>query len=157
MFATTDLSDDHPDVQVMDSVLTSFGGRAAFSGPVRTVQVHEDNVLVVDLIQSCDPGTVVVVDGGASLRCALLGDRVAGVAVERGIAGIVINGCVRDREELAALDIGVLALASSPRRSRKHGEGQVDVDVTFANATFRTGDVLYADPDGVIVATDTLT
>lgn len=156
MFATTDLSDDHPDARVMDTILRSYGSIQQFAGPIETVRVDEDNVLVVEAIEAAPEGSVIVVDGGGSPRCALVGDRIATIALERGLAGVVVFGCVRDTIELAQLDIGVLALGTSPRRSKKKGEGDRDVEVSFGGIAMRPGDFLYSDVDGIVVASDPL-
>src|SRR5919205_3508174 len=105
--ATTDLSDDHPEAQMCDPVFQAFGGRPAFSGPVSTLKVFEDNTLVRTAVEQPGESRVLVVDGGGSLRCALLGGNLAVAAAENGWAGVVINGCVRDIDELAAQPIGV--------------------------------------------------
>ena len=94
---------------------------------------------------------MLVVDAGGSLRCALVGDNVAGLALENGWAGIVLNGCVRDVEELAGLGIGIKALGSNPRPSRKEGAGELDVPVSFGGATFTPGAMLHSDADGILV------
>ena len=96
-------------------------------------------------------GRVLVVDGGGSLRCALVGDNVAGLALASGWAGIVLNACVRDVEALAALPIGIKALGTNPRPSGKTGEGEIDVVVSFGGAAFRPGDLLHSDEDGILV------
>ncbi|MDZ7705916.1 MAG: ribonuclease E activity regulator RraA [Trueperaceae bacterium] len=153
MPATADLCDDHADIlQICRPLLHSFGGRRRFHGPVATVKVFEDNVLVVEALETIEPGSVLVVDGGGSTDCALVGDRLGGIAVSRGLAGIVVNGCVRDSAQLAEMDVGVLALATHPKRSDKRGQGERDVTVTFGGASFAPGTYLYADEDGVVVA-----
>ncbi len=153
MPATADLCDDHADaLQICLPLLTSFGGRRRFHGPVATVKVFEDNVLVVEALESIDSGSVLVVDGGGSTDCALVGDRLGGIAVSRGLAGIVINGCLRDSAQLAEMDVGILALATHPKKSAKRGEGERDVTVSFGGIGFAPGTYLYADEDGVIVA-----
>ena len=157
MFATADLSDSHPDAAVLMLSLRPFARRKRFSGPIRTVHVADDNVLVKEAIEDIEPGSVLVINGGGSLRSALLGDRLAGIAADRAIAGVIVNGCVRDTEQLANLDVGILALGSSPRRSNKNGDGMRDVDLAFGGITFRSGDYLYADADGVIVSPIRLT
>jgi regulator of ribonuclease activity A len=151
--ATTDLCDAHPEVQVCDPVLTDFGGRRASYGPITTLKVFEDNGPVRAALEMAGAGRVLVVDGGGSLRCALVGGLLGKLAVERGWAGIVVFGCVRDRDELAQCDLGVKALAVHPRKSDKglHG-GQADRLVRFAGVSFRSGAWLYADADGVIVS-----
>lgn len=151
-WATADLCDAHPQVQVAAPILGSFGGAAAFAGPIETVACFEDNSIVRETIETPGNGRVLVVDGGGSLRCALVGDRVAADALENGWVGIVVNGCVRDTDALADLDIGVLALDAHPRRSEKRGEGRRGSAVRFAGVEFRPGTWLYADGDGVIVA-----
>jgi regulator of ribonuclease activity A len=123
-----------------------------FDGPISTVRVHEDNVLVREALEDLAPGSVLVVDGGGSKRCALLGDKLPSIAASRGLAGIIMNGCVRDSRELAGIEVGVLALATSPLRSRKQGKGQRDVPVRFGGLTWAPGQYAYADEDGVVVA-----
>src|SRR4051812_191976 len=117
--ATTDLSDAHPEAQVCDPVFQAYGGRPAFAGPIATLKVFEDNALVRDALERPGDGRVLVVDGGGSLRCALLGGNLAVLAAENGWAGVVINGAVRDVDEIDAQPIGVRALAAMPRRSHK--------------------------------------
>ena len=129
-----------------------MGGAPAFGGPIATVQVLEDNVLVRQALEEPGRGRVLVIDGGGSLRCALLGDMLATLARDHGWAGIIVNGCVRDAEAIGALAVGVMALATHPRKSAKLGQGVRDVPVTFAGVTFRPGQVVYADRDGIVVA-----
>jgi regulator of ribonuclease activity A len=151
--ATTDLCDAHPEVQVCDPTFTDFGGRRAFHGPITTLKVFEDNGPVRDALEAPGEGRVLVVDGGGSLRCALVGGLLGKLAVERRWAGIVVYGCVRDREELAHYDLGVKALAAIPRKSEKGlHRGHPDRLVRFANVSFQPGAWLYADADGVIVS-----
>lgn len=151
-FKTTDLSDAYPDVQVAEPALRHFGGRRAFYGPIATLRVFEDNALVRAALEEAGDGRVLVVDGGGSLRCALLGDQLGALAVGNGWAGVVVNGCVRDSAELAQLGLGVLALATHPRRSVKRGAGERDVELHIAGLTLRPGMWLCADEDGVVVA-----
>ena len=152
MTSSSDLFDEHADrAETCEAQLRSFGGVRAFSGRIATVRCHEDNVLVKRRVTEPGDGRVLVVDGGGSRRVALVGDVIAGLACASGWAALVINGCVRDVEALGALDVGVVALGSNPRPSGKGGDGEVDVPVTFGEVTFRPGDTLYADADGVVV------
>lgn len=130
----------------------SYGSVEAFHGPISTVEVHEDNVLVREALEDLPPGSVLVVDGGGSKRCALLGDKLASIAASRGLAGIIINGCVRDSRELAGIGVGILALASRPMRSRKEGKGRKNVPVRFGGLAWTPGHYVYADADGVVLA-----
>ncbi len=156
--ATTDLSDAHADiVGHADPIFLDYGGRPAFHGPVTTLKVFEDNVLVRHSVESPGLGRVLVIDGGGSMRCALFGGNLAKLGADNGWAGVVIFGCVRDRGELEAEPLGVKALGHHPRRSTRKGLGEVDVTVTFAGLTFSPGDWLYADRDGLIVAPSALT
>ncbi len=151
-FSTTDLCDAHPEAQVCDPVFRSFGGRPAFSGPITTLKVFEDNSLVREAVQQPGEGRVLVVDGGGSLRCGLFGGNLAVAAARNGWAGVVINGCARDVDELDAVLIGVGALALHPRRSERGlHSGQIGIPVHFAGVLFREGEWLLADRDGVIV------
>ncbi len=150
--ATTDLCDEHPEAQVCDAGFTAFGGRPAFSGTISTLKVFEDNTLVRDAVGQPGEGRVLVVDGGGSLRCALLGGNLAVAAAENGWAGVVVNGAVRDADEIDAQPIGVRALATHPRRSVKGlHSGQAGLPVVFAGVVFREGEWLCADRDGIVV------
>lgn len=149
---TADLCDQFEEaLQIADPVLRNFGGRRAFHGPISTVKVFEDNSLVREALESPGNGRVLVVDGGGSLRCALVGETMARIAEDGGWAGIVIFGCIRDSVEIGRMSIGLKALSTNPRSSQKRGEGQWEVPVHFAGVTFRPGEYLYADDDGIIV------
>ena len=119
-----------------------------------TFKVHGDNVLGREALEEPGDGRVLVVDGGGSLRVALLGDRLAAMGAANGWAGVVIHGCIRDSREISGIDLGVLALATHPRKSRKHGDGQKGVSVSFAGITFRPGEYVYADEDGLLLLTE---
>ena len=150
--STCDLSDSHGDeARVLPPVFRHFGGRRRFAGEVVTVKCFEDNSRLKELVGTQGGGRVIVVDGGGSTRCALLGDMVARDALEHGWAGIVVWGCVRDTDVLQTLDLGVMALAPMPRRSQKHGEGQTGVAVELAGVRCEPGDTLVADEDGVVL------
>lgn len=150
--ATTDLCDTHGErIAVAEPVFRDFGARLSFDGAVATVKIFEDNTLVREALSEPGRGRVLVVDGGGSTRCALLGDRLAAMAIDNGWSGIVVFGCVRDTAELAQMDLGIKALAAHPRKSEKRGEGQREVPVVFAGVVFAPGAHLYADKDGIIV------
>lgn len=152
-FKTADICDDHAEeVQVADPVFRAFGRKLAFCGPAHTLRVFEDNALVRAELESAGAGRVLVVDGGGSVRCALVGDRLAALAVDNGWAGIVVFGAIRDSTEIDAMEIGLRALATNPRRSIKRGRGEVGVALSFASTTIAPGDWVYADADGVLVA-----
>lgn len=157
MDPVTNLSDAHSDLLAHCApIFRNFGGRMRFAGPIATVTCHEDNVLYEQALGDVPEGTVIVVDGGGSTACALMGDRLGGIAVERGLPGVIINGCVRDIDELAELDVAVLALAPHPRRSDKRGRGAREVPVSFAGVLWIPGHHVYGDPDGVILSPDPL-
>lgn len=156
-FVTCDLCDDHPDdVRVCEPLFATFGGRDTFGGQIVTVKCHEDNSRVKELLATPGQGKVLVVDGGGSLRCALLGDLIGESAVKNGWEGVIVYGCVRDVDALAGLDLGVQALASIPLKSVRKGVGEVDIAVTFGGVTFRSGEYVYADNNGVIVSAKNL-
>lgn len=152
--STCDLCDAHerdPALRVLPPVFRAFGGTAAFQGPAATLQCFEDNSQVRAALEEAGAGRVLVVDGGGSMRCALVGGNLAALGVKNGWAGIVVDGCVRDEAEMAALSIGVRALALHPLRSDKRGEGRRDVSVRVQGIAIRPGDWVVADADGVIV------
>jgi regulator of ribonuclease activity A len=150
--STADLSDEFGDaLQYCDLPFRQYGGRRRFSGAVTTVRCFEDVGLLRSVLETAGSGGVAVVDGGGSTRTALFGDTMAQLAIDNGWAGVVINGVVRDTAALAHLELGVKALGSSPRRGDRAGAGQQGVEITFGGATFRPGERLVSDEDGVIV------
>lgn len=156
--STPDLCDKYPElVRIAEPVFKSYGGRAAFSGTIVTVKCFEDNSFVKELAGKDGAGKVLVVDGGGSLKKALLGDLIAASAAENGWAGVVIYGAIRDVEEIGRTDLGVFALASIPLKTERKGAGETGIPVTFAGVTFNPGEYLYADGTGLIVSSEPLT
>ena len=152
-FSVPDICDDHQsELQVLEPVFTAYGGRHKFHGEIVTLKCFEDNSLVKETLRGDGTGKVLVVDGGGSLRCALLGDMLAAMAAENGWQGVLVNGCVRDVEILKTIDIGISALNCHPVRSHKRNEGQLDVHLRFADVIIEPGCYLYADENGIIVA-----
>lgn len=157
-FATADLCDDNAilledgRLAVLPPVFRHFGTRVRFAGRIVTVKVFEDNALVRALLETPGDGQVLVVDGGGSLRRALLGGQLALLAQDNGWAGVVIDGCVRDTVEIDSCDIGIRALAAHPQRSARKGTGERNVRVQVAGVPVNPGDWLYADADGILVA-----
>lgn len=150
--ATADLCDAYPDrVRVLHSRLHDYGGREVFHGPVATVCCFEDNTVVRASLEQPGDGRILVVDGGGSTRCALLGDVLARLAVENGWIGAVIWGCVRDTAALASIPFGIRALGTCPRRSVKRDQGERDVPLYFAGTRILPGEHLYADRDGILL------
>ena len=150
--ATADLYDERGDeLDSLSLQLHDIGGHVAFDGPVRTIRCHRDNALVKATLATPGDGAVLVVDGGGSLESALVGDLIAASAVANGWAGLIVHGAIRDRVAIAALDLGVKALGSNPRKSAKAGVGALDVPVEIAGVVFRPGAHVWADADGVLV------
>ena len=148
---TSDLCDACDGAQACALPFRGFGRRRAFAGAIRTIRCHEDIALMRDVVGQPGRDQVLVIDGGGSLARALFGDVMAGMAQRNGWAGLVINGAIRDAVEIDAMDIGVKALGTVPRRGERSGAGEVDVPVRFGGITFNPGQRLVADEDGVIV------
>jgi regulator of ribonuclease activity A len=157
-FSTCDLCDAHKgdssgDVRVLPGGLyRAYGGRPAFAGPVATVRCLEDNSRVKEAVESPGQGRVLVVDGGGSMRRALLGGNLAAAAARNGWAGLLIHGCVRDLAELAAAELGILALGHVPLPTDRQGQGLAGVALQLAGTPIWPGDWLYADADGVVLS-----
>lgn len=150
---TADLVDAHGnEVEFCNLPFLKLGKRASFSGPIATVKCFEDNALLKAELQKPGEGRVMVVDGGASSRVALLGDQIAMILRDNGWAGIVINGSVRDSAEISAMDVAVFCLSVTPKKSVKDGAGKVGLPVQFGGVTFVPAGYLYADADGVLVS-----
>ena len=149
---TTDLSDDWGDrAQVCAPLFRDFGGHRDFHGPIATVRCPDDNSKVREMLGQPGEGRVLVIEGGGSTRCALLGDLLAQLAVDHGWTGVLVHGYIRDSAVIATLPLGVKALGTLPRKSDKRGLGETQVPVSFAGVAFHPGDRLYADADGVIL------
>lgn len=138
--------------RVLPPVWRHFGARRHFAGHVVTLRCFEDNTLLKAAVESPGEGRVLVVAGGGSLRCALIGGNLGAAAAHNGWAGVLIDGCVRDVAELAVCDVGICALASMPMPPDKRNEGARDVPVLVQGVWVRPGDWLCADEDGVVVA-----
>src|SRR5581483_4810094 len=150
--ATAEVLDElGEDAAVCELEFRHFGKQTCFAGPIATVLCREDNVLVAEVLCSGGEGRVLVVDGGGSLRSALLGDRLASSAVANGWAGVVVNGAIRDIAALRQIAIGICALGASPRRSSKNGSGHVNVPVRFGGISFVPEAMLHCDEDGLAV------
>lgn len=159
MFKTSDLCDQFGDthhLQIGEPIFSRFGGNPSFSGRIATLKVFEDDVLIRAALEEKTDGGVLVIDGGGSHRCALLGSDLAQVACENGWVGIVVYGCIRDSVEINGLPLGIRALHTHPLRSHNKGTGDRDKLISFAGINFRTGFHLYADEDGIVVSDDKL-
>jgi len=156
-FSTADLHDaNEGKVLVALPGLRNYGGRKEFCGPIATVRVHDDNALVRAALEEPGRGRVLVIDGGGSPRCALVGDKLAELARSNDWAGIIVHGCIRDTAAIARMDFGLKALAATPARAAKKGEGEREVPVTFNAITFKPGEFVYADEDGTLVSSEKL-
>lgn len=157
-FATTDICDAHPELledgqlAVLPPLFRLFGQRVKFAGPAVTLKVFEDNALVRATLEGPGHGNVLVVDGGGSLRRALVGGQLALLAQDNGWSGVVVNGCVRDSDEINSFEIGVRALATNPQRSARKGAGTVNVRLLIGEVAISPGDWIYADADGILVS-----
>jgi len=151
---TTDLIDHYEDALEIAHIaaFSRFGRQHEFGGEIITVRCYQDNTRLKKLLETPAAGRIAVVDGAASYGRALMGDNVAAIAVSNGWKGIVINGYIRDSVDIDKLDLGVIALGATPRRPLKNNDGAEGEVLHFANVTFRTGDYLYADEDGLLLS-----
>jgi len=151
--STADLTDDHRHaVQVAQPIFRDYGGKLAFAGPAQTIKTFEDNSLVRTALEEPGEGRILIVDGGGSMRCALLGDQLAALGEKNGWNGVIVHGCVRDTAILATINLGVKALAPHPCKSEKKGRGERNTLLKFANIIINPGNYIYADTDGILVA-----
>lgn len=160
-FKTPDLCDQFETelgktLRVVAPMFQRYGARTSFSGQIVTLKIFEDNSLVREAFAENGTGKVLVIDGGGSLRCALVGDQLAILAHKNGWEGVVVYGCIRDSADINGIDIGVRALNTHPQKSIKKGVGDKDITVTFGGTSFNPGEYLYADEDGILVSTKTL-
>lgn len=152
-FTTADLYDEYGEkLSVALPIFRDFGARDRFSGLITTVKCYEDNTLVRDALEEKGEGRVLAIDGGESMRCALVGDKLARLGEDNGWAGIIVSGCIRDSDVMKTINIGIKAMGTNPRKSVKKGSGERDISVVMAGIYFRPGEYVYADADGIIVS-----
>ena len=151
---TCDLVDQFSDeIQVAETIgFKHYGKHLRFSGQIQTLKCFEDNSLLKKIVSESNKASILVVDAGGSMRCAMVGDLIAALAVEHGWRGIIINGCIRDSVALSQIPIGIMALGTNPKKSTKLDLGDVGLAITFAGTRFESGDYVYADEDGIVVA-----
>ena len=152
VISTPDLSDEAPEVCAIELQFNNYGAIKQFGGQIVTIKCHEDNSLVKQCVGEAGAGRVIVVDGGGSLRRALLGDMLAEQAAANGWSGLVINGAIRDVDEIGQIGLGVQALGTCPVKTEKLGVGQRDIALQVGGVTIAPGDYIYADNNGVIVS-----
>ena len=153
MFKTADLCDDHSDsLSIAQPLFQDYGKNISFSGEISTVKCFEDNSLVRKQLEQDGNGRVLVVDGGGSTRCAMVGDILAQMGADNGWNGIIVYGCIRDSGVIATIGLGVKAIGTLPLKSVKKGEGEIDIPVHFADVDFIPGQFAYADEDGIILS-----
>jgi regulator of ribonuclease activity A len=147
------LCDEYIDkLQVAEPVFINLGGKSCFEGEIHTLKVFEDNSLVRAALEKNGKGKVLVIDGGGSLRCALVGDNLAGLAIKNHWRGIIVYGCIRDSRQIGEMKLGLKALNINPIKSIKRNEGRENVDVRFAGVDFKAGQYVYSDEDGIVVS-----
>jgi len=152
-FKTTDLYDDHLEkLQVAAPIFRDFGGRVSFHGQIVTLKAFEDNTFLKAAFETDGRGKVLVVDAGASLRCAMMGDVMAALGAANGWEGVIINGCIRDSADVGRVDFGAKALATIPRKTIKRNQGVMDIPLHFADVDFYPGEYVYADEDGIVIS-----
>ncbi len=155
--STPDLCDAYPDLaRILEPIFKNYGGKTSFGGEIVTVKCFEDNSRVKENAGKPGQGKVMVVDGGGSLKKALLGDLITEAALNNGWEGFIIYGCIRDVEPIRTMKIGVKALNSIPLKTQRKGEGENNVQITFGGVTFNAGEYVYADSTGIIVSSDPL-
>ena len=153
MFKTADLCDEHSDtLSIAQPLFNDYGQKITFGGEISTVKCFEDNSLVRKQLEQPGNGRVLVVDGGGSTRCAMVGDILAQMGADNGWSGIIVYGCIRDSGVIATINLGVKAMGTMPLKSVKKGEGEIDVTVHFADVDFVPGQYAYADEDGIILS-----
>ena len=154
---TSDLCDKYLDkLKYPDNIFRDYGKKIRFQGVISTVSCLEDNSKVKEALAEPGNGRVLVVNGGGSLKRALVGDQIASNALKNGWSGVVVHGCIRDSKEISEIDIGIKAISTTPRKTEKRGMGLRDVPVSFASVTFNPGEYLVADEDGIVVGEQSL-
>lgn len=154
---TADLWDEHAeDLQFLNLELKSFGQKSSFYGEVVTLKLHEDNTYVRKVLEQPGQGKVLVIDGGGSRRCALIGDNIAKLIIDNGWAGAIVYGCIRDSQVINQMDVSIKAIGTCPVKSIKRNVGLVGETLLIEGIRIATGDFAYADEDGVLFSSKKL-
>jgi len=157
MFTTADLWDNHEALlRCVDPIFNHFGNKKVFSGKITTLKLFEDNSFVRKQLETDGKNKVLIIDGGASLRCALIGDQLATLAIQNKWEGIIVNGSIRDSQVINSMNIGIRALNTSPVKSIKRNIGEIDNPVKFGGVTFISDHYVYVDSDGILLSKDNL-
>jgi len=152
-FQTADLWDEYSnELSCATPIFKSFGKKTSFWGEITTLKLFEDNSLVRKQLETKGDGKVLVVDGGGSLRCALVGDRLAQLAIDNNWRGVIVYGCIRDSRIIDTMNIGIRAINTNPVKSIKRNTGELDIEVKFAGIQFVPGAYIYVDEDGILVS-----
>tara|TARA_B100000795_G_scaffold263274_2_gene242173 strand:+ start:3529 stop:4014 length:486 start_codon:yes stop_codon:yes gene_type:complete len=152
-FTTADLWDDNEGMLIcVNPIFKTFGVKHSFYGEIVTLKIFEDNSLVRKMLKNNGKGKVLVVDGRASMRCALVGDKLAELAITNNWEGIIINGCIRDSTLINQMDIAIRALNTSPVKSIKRNIGEIDIPVNFSGVSFIPNQFVYSDSDGILIS-----
>jgi len=152
-FNSNDLYDEHLEsIQVAAPIFNNYGGRKKFYGQICTLKAFEDNTYLKAAFEEDGTGKVLVVDAAGSLRCAMMGDQIANLGKQHGWEGIIIFGCIRDSIDIGKLDFGVKALATIPRKTIKRQQGVRDINIHFADVSFKPANYVYSDEDGIIIS-----
>ncbi|HIB74435.1 MAG TPA: ribonuclease E activity regulator RraA [Gammaproteobacteria bacterium] len=152
MKSTPDLSDEYPETLALQPILTNYGGKISFWGSIETLQCPDDNSLIKEQLNTEGNGKVLIVDAGGVNTVALLGDLIAEAGEKNNWSGIVINGYIRDVDIIRTLDIGVQALGTYPVKSQKRGLGKLGIAISFGGLTFKPGQYVYADNNGLLLS-----
>lgn len=154
---TSELCDIYLDqVDVVEPIFSSFGGVSSFYGKITTVKCFENNGLIAEILEENGEGRVLLIDGGGVARRALIDANLAQLATDNGWEGIIVNGAVRQIQQLENLDIGIQALAPIPVKADESNQGEIDVPVNFGGVTFFPEDYVYADLTGIILSQEPL-
>ena len=151
-FSTPDLSDAFPETKALEPIMTNYGGKSFFSGPIETLNCPDDNSLIKEQLNSEGKGRILVVDAEGIRTVALLGDLIAEAGVKNNWSGIVINGYIRDVDIIRTLNLGVQALGTFPVKSEKRGLGDLGAEISFGGLTFKPGQYVYADNNGLLIS-----
>ena len=157
MISLPDLSDQHSDqIQIGKLELKSFGGMHSISGEIYTVSCSDDNSVVKDILSSKGKNKVLVIDASGVTHASMIGDQIAASAVKNNWVGIVVNGCIRDVEELKTLPIGIFARGVVAQKTNKKNHGFEDVLISFGSVVMTSGKWIYIDQNGWLVADNKL-
>lgn len=152
MFSTADICDEKSNILIgVLPPMQQFGLKHQCEGMVTTVKINTDNKAVIDVLTTNGTGKILCIETADLDYSAIIGDRLAKIAIENQWQGIIVNGAVRDTKTISEMDICIFARCIYPKRGKQSGGGDINIPISINGLEIKPHDYIYADHDGIVV------